>query len=253
MTALTMKFLSILGRGSVCGGLKRLSLMVVRPNTHVSHFGWSNFIANNPECKVRLTISGGVGLVSHSSNLIYPIVPVTHFRSFHSKDMRINFLNSVIGWNLNTLEHLELVDYNCIWSDLLTQVENGNTQEPDSILDPLVYAAWRCSKLHTIKLGLKYSGDSLVGIARLRGPKLVNLEIPKAFVIKNSLTLRKLNKEMTAALERDWQPLPTIPNNKLKSNKRQHHRRRQSPPTTDNKHLSILSESINAAQADELD
>jgi hypothetical protein len=58
----------------------------------------------------------------------------------------------------------------------------------------LQYAAWRCKNLTTIKLGVRYCGDSLVGIARLKGQSLMRLEIPKGYIVNNSLNLRKLNK-----------------------------------------------------------
>ena len=103
-----------------------------------------------------MTVSGGVSLLSHTSNLLHPIVPLTHLRSFHSKELRINFLNSLIGWNLATLEHLEIVDHSCVWEELL-----GQSDDEDSVLDPLVYAAWRCARLHTVLVGVKV-GDLFV-------------------------------------------------------------------------------------------
>lgn len=73
-------------------------------------------------------------MVAHPSNLIYPSTPLSHFRSYYSKDVRINFLNSIIGWNLETLEHLELVDDNCNWTDIIMQSDPEEYQ----FLDPIV-------------------------------------------------------------------------------------------------------------------
>jgi hypothetical protein len=91
------------------------------------------FVYCSPECKVRLTVSGGWGLVTASSNLIFPATPLTHLRSFNSKNIRVNFLNSVIGWNVETLEHLELVDDTLNWMDILIPFP-----EETQFLDPIV-------------------------------------------------------------------------------------------------------------------
>lgn len=92
----------------------------------------------SPTCRVRLTVYGGTGLVAHASNLIFPSTPLSHFRSYYSKDMRINFLNSMIGWNLESLEHLELVGDNyCNWMDVLMQLDPDENQ----FLDPIIVCA----------------------------------------------------------------------------------------------------------------
>lgn len=104
----------------------------------------------SPACGVRLTVTGRQVVVNHSSNLLFPTVPLTHFRAMYCKGIRMACMNSLIRWNEKRLEHLELIDENYDWMEYMSQAEE---MEGDQFLDPFIYAAWRCPNLRTIKIG----------------------------------------------------------------------------------------------------
>ncbi|CAL8106787.1 unnamed protein product [Orchesella dallaii] len=202
--------LATLGVDNRLGGLKRLSLTAVSANPDVSNIGWTKFIANNPICGVRLTVTGRQVMVNHSSNLIFPSIPLTHFRTMHCKGIRISCMNSLIRWNEKSLEHLELIDENYDWMEYMSQTEEVDGEQ---FLDPLIYAAWRCPNLRTIKIGFVYCGHNLIGIARLKGSNLSCLEIAKSQVVYHNLN--QLSQEISKALGRKWKPTDN-PASKLK-------------------------------------
>jgi len=197
---LTDAILTIIGTGSACGGMKRLNLVAVKGNQNVSNAGWTNFIANNPKCGVRLTVMGGTLSFGHQANLIFPSVPITHFKALYCKEMSVSALNSLISWNENILEHLEFVNENFDWMDYIVADEINQNE----FIDPLIFAAWRCKQLSTIRIGYMYCGASLIGIARLKGPKLTCLEIPKSQVVHQDHY--RLSNEISRALCRKWKP-----------------------------------------------
>lgn len=59
-------------------------------------------------------------------------------------------LNSLIRWNENTLEHLELVNENTCWMETIS--EGVPEEEETEFLDPIIFAAWRCKNLRAIKI-----------------------------------------------------------------------------------------------------
>ncbi len=108
---------------------------------------------------------GGEALIDNRSNLILPSIPITHFRALYVKEIRVPALNSLIVWNENSLEHLELVNENYDWLECILHAE-AEGLENNQFLDPFIYAAWRCRNLKTIKIG-KYIGTSVSIFTRL--------------------------------------------------------------------------------------
>jgi len=195
--------LSSLGVGNRYGGIKRLNLVAVLPNPAVSNIGWSKFVTNNPTCGVRLIVTGQQIALNHSSNLLFPSVPLTHFRTMNCKGIRMVYMNSLIRWNEKSLEHLEVIDEDYDWAEHYLSQEDS--QEGEQFLDPFIYAAWRCPNLRTIKIGFRYCGHNLVGIARLKGSNLLCLEIPKSQVMYHNMS--QLSQEVSKALGRKWRPM----------------------------------------------
>jgi len=61
-----------------------------------------------------------------------------------------------------------------------------NEQSPD----PFVIMSWLCTKLEELVLyGYKYPHENLIAIARLKGSKMKNLEIPSCEVAFNGYQL----------------------------------------------------------------
>lgn len=104
-------------------------------------------------------------MVNHSSNLLFPTVPLTHFRAMYCKGIRMACMNSLIRWNEKRLEHLELIDENYDWMEYMSQAEE---MEGDQFLDPFIYAAWRCPNLRTIKIGRLTQCNNESGISKQR-------------------------------------------------------------------------------------
>ncbi|CAG7731040.1 unnamed protein product [Allacma fusca] len=197
---LTDEVLATIGMNNVVGGLKKMTIVAIKPNMFVTNAGWSYFVAQNPECKIRLTLIGSEVTMDQGSNLIMRAMPITHFRALYCRGLRMACLNSLIRWNENTLEHLELVNENVIWMNSI--LEGVPEEEETEFLDPVIFAAWRCQHLRVIKISYRYFGESLIGIARLRGPKLFELDIPKSQIVYNSMT--QLSQEISKALGRPW-------------------------------------------------
>jgi len=199
---LSDNFLASLGVGNRYGGLKRLNLVAVLANPDVSNAGWAQFVANNPSCGVRLIVTGHQIALNNTSNLLFPSIPVTHFRTMNCKGIRMTYMNSLIRWNEKSLEHLEVIDEDYDWTEHYLSQEDS--QEGEQFLDPFIYAAWRCANLRTIKIGFRYCGHNLVGIARLKGSTLSCLEIPKSQVMYHNMS--QLSQEISKALGRKWRP-----------------------------------------------
>jgi len=198
--ALTDEVLQNIGMNNVVGGLKKLSIVAVSANGFVTNGGWSCFVNQNPECKIHLTLIGPELTMDHGSNLILRSMPITHFRALYCRGLRMSCLNSLIRWNENTLEHLELVNENTCWMETIS--EGVPEEEETEFLDPVIFAAWRCKNLRAIKMSYRYSGESLIGIARLRGPKLLELQVPKSQIMYGNMS--QLSQEISKALGRPW-------------------------------------------------
>jgi len=107
----------------------------------------------SPNGCIRLTVFGRDAAVDLGTDVLYPSMRVTHFRALYCKGIRLSCLNSLVRWNKDILQHLEVVDENYEWMDYIVQSENVDENQ---FLDPIIYAAWRCEMLQTIIIGMCY-------------------------------------------------------------------------------------------------
>ncbi|XP_025831431.1 F-box only protein 33 isoform X2 [Agrilus planipennis] len=176
-----------------------------------SNEAWAKFKQVHPTCEFRLTLIHAYEEVFHMENGILQIqMPLTHLKVFFCEHINVDVLNLLSSWYPQTLRSIMWVDSRSpdlegTW-DLVNRFRDAEINEPD----PLVMAAWLCTKLEeVVLLGYKYYEEDLVAIARLRGNTLKNLEVASEDIISNEGCKIPTNliEEMSKIFDRPWAPL----------------------------------------------
>jgi hypothetical protein len=139
---------------------------------------------------------GSSGLVSTSSSLLFPSIPLTHFRLFYSQHVDVEALNLMFQWNEFRLQTLEIIDERYDWKELMSEQA---LREGYNFIDPLIFAVWRCRNLSCFRIGFTYEGHDLLGIAKLRHEGLKRFEIPS-----NLIRHRNMKKLIRVKLLLSW-------------------------------------------------
>ncbi|GLV43555.1 uncharacterized protein CBL_04097 [Carabus blaptoides fortunei] len=171
---------------------------------------WEQFVANHPQCQLRLTLIHAYEAVQNMHDqILHPSMPLTHLKVFFCEDLNLTVFNLISSWYARSFRSIMWVDsqsQETSWSLIKIMGEN-DANHPD----PLVMAAWLCPKLEEIVLlGYKYFEEDLVGIARLCENKLRRLEVADEEVIYSHEVYRGLTdskEEISKVLGRPWAPL----------------------------------------------
>jgi len=150
-------------------------------------------------------------------------MPLSKFSTYFCQQASEPALEILPQWYNTTLHSISIVDaFHKISQQQQEQQQQQqqlpcllSADDPLGRVDPLIMIAWKCQLLRSVTLiGYQYSDVGLVGIARLCGPKLRQLNIPELCVdyeaaARKRKTWNSLCKSVSEALQRKWRPMKT--------------------------------------------
>ncbi|XP_023217047.1 F-box only protein 33-like [Centruroides sculpturatus] len=176
---------------------------------------WKQLKNLSPQLEVTMTLLHSHDPSTVLQDIFHPSMPLAHFRAFFSSGLDAELLDDVAILNCNTLKSISLVE--SLGEDSIPIGPFRPEAE-----DPLVMLAWRCQNLtHLSVVGYCICDVDLIGIARLRGPQLKELNIPACCIavydMENNNTEYLHNtservctwllNEMACSLGRQWTPM----------------------------------------------
>ncbi|XP_011139498.1 F-box only protein 33 isoform X2 [Harpegnathos saltator] len=169
---------------------------------------WQVFVQKNPQCELRLNLIHSYrGVKVLDSDILCAAMPLTHLKVLFCEGVNIRALLRLSMWYSHTLKSLTWIDSIDRKQYMPATLDPNDPNSPD----PLVLAAWKCTKLTKIVfLGHKYYQENLLAIARLRGSTLQVLAFAKSDITSENESWHKtesITHEIREIMGLHWMPL----------------------------------------------